>query len=619
MNNNECTIIFPLEHTDWALSNLKDSLGRNMGQATREILDSFFAQKLQQGCIGFPKNVLKERKVNEKRIIIHVDKTCHHKIMNMQRFLSEKYFVNVSLGKIVKTIMQFAVDDISNQDVSLYEQLCTFNDVDVQEETPYPNKNSLLEIPLISMEELDELCEGYPTSSRFTIEALFTKVGSKAEVENVLDKYGNAKTIGFDLQRDGKAVFLDRLSVSCDLKSNQLEGSLENQALSQANVIVTQSVIDKCEDLKVRPVLGICTASYIRKDKKNYIVITSFVPMEITFSWDDLVELRGKYGLHDWVNIILDTIGLNSQFYVEKEYRLMYLARMMPFVQTNHNLSDFGIRCTGKTTQYRNFPNASIISSGEISNASLFHNNAFKRNRKESLGIVHTSEVAVFDEIASLSGLKNDLINQINIMKDYMNDGSYSRGGHDYVAHCSFVFNGNTTIFEDDNVFAAFSNLVFHDTAFQDRFHASLPGEKFGVLKADSFSNNIGLSKHLLSRIFHTMRKNEMSDLIFEYYTLDKSLTQRDVESIKKNFSALMKLLFVDKSFVTQKDVEEVLIIAMKLRKRVKDSLKKVNPEEFGNVQFAFSEKNRNNKKDRTVRIDITASNIESESIRLDI
>ena len=91
-------------------------------------------------------------------------------------------------------------------------------------------------------------------------------------------------------------------------------------------------------------------------------------------------------------------------------------------------------------------------------------------------GLVALWDAVAFDEAA---GIKFTDKNGINIMKNYMEDGAFSRGRDIITAEGSVVFVGNIdgdieTIIRTSNLFYPMPKEM--DTAFYDRIHAYLPG-----------------------------------------------------------------------------------------------------------------------------------------------
>jgi ATP-dependent Lon protease len=80
------------------------------------------------------------------------------------------------------------------------------------------------------------------------------------------------------------------------------------------------------------------------------------------------------------------------------------------------------------------------------------------------------------------------------------------------------------------------------------------------------------------------------TDALEEYFTLGSHLKQRDTKPVKKTVSGLIKLLHPDGNY-TKDDVREYLVIAIEMRRRVKEQLKRIGGMEFWDTNFSFIDK----------------------------
>jgi ATP-dependent Lon protease len=91
-----------------------------------------------------------------------------------------------------------------------------------------------------------------------------------------------------------------------------------------------------------------------------------------------------------------------------------------------------------------------------------------------------------------------------------------------------------------------------------------------------------------LAEIARELRKLSFTTVIDRYFRLDDSLKQRDVTAIRKMVSALMKLIYPDGE-VDKEGVREILEFAMEMRSRVKEQLKRIQPDgEFKGARFIY-------------------------------
>jgi ATP-dependent Lon protease len=158
-------------------------------------------------------------------------------------------------------------------------------------------------------------------------------------------------------------------------------------------------------------------------------------------------------------------------------------------------------------------------------------------------------------------------------------------------ASASMVFVGNLnqsveSLVKTSHLLAPFPEAMI-DTAFFDRFHAYIPGWEIPKFSPENFTNRYGFIVDYLAEWLREMRKRNFGDAIDQYFKLGNNLKQRDVQAVRKTVSGLLKLIFPDSSY-TKEDVEEVLIYALQVRRRIKEQLKKIGGMEFFDVHFSY-------------------------------
>ena len=133
--------------------------------------------------------------------------------------------------------------------------------------------------------------------------------------------------------------------------------------------------------------------------------------------------------------MLVRSSGLEPERF-DHRLKLLLLSRFIPFVEKNYNFIELGPRGTGKSYVFSEMsPYSILISGGKASSANLFYNNA-----RRQVGLVGHWDVVAFDEVG---GMKINDPDTIQIMKDYMANGRFSRGVTQVLADASLVFVGN--------------------------------------------------------------------------------------------------------------------------------------------------------------------------------
>ena len=230
-----------------------------------------------------------------------------------------------------------------------------------------------------------------------------------------------------------------------------------------------------------------------------------------------------------------------------------------------------------------------LVSGGQGTAASLFVNNA-----NGQIGAVGKWDAICFDE--STDELFKDR-EVVPLMKDYMESGSFSRGGRsgEKAANASIILNGNInqpveTVLQTSHLFSPFSDKICNDTAFLDRIGFFLPGWEVMKFAPSNFTNHFGFSTDFFSEFLHTQRKTTYTDAIDKYFTLGAQMKQRDTKPVRKTVSGLIKLMHPDGAF-TKEDVRNYLVWAIEMRRRVKEQLKRIGGMEFWDTNFSYIDK----------------------------
>lgn len=314
--------------------------------------------------------------------------------------------------------------------------------------------------------------------------------------------------------------------------------------------------------------------------------IRALKPIQVAaFDIQSYIGGRAQFSRDEWLDLLVRSIGLEASYY-DFRAKLVALTRLIPMVERNYNLIELGPWGTGKSFVYREqSPNSILISGGKITVPQLFVNNATGR-----VGLLGTWDVVAFDEVASLE-LSDSTV--VQMLKDYMESGSFARGRDEIVAEASTVFVGNTSrphteLVRDAHLFADLPKAMI-DPSFLDRMHFYLPGWEAPKLDPHHFTDHYGFVSDYLSEAMRQLRKRTFVNAIDGEFALGPHLSQRDVTAVRKTVSGLLKLLHPHGEWA-RSDLREYLEWAMEGRRRVKEQLKKLAPHDFSKTAFTYVE-----------------------------
>ncbi|WP_456470957.1 protease Lon-related BREX system protein BrxL [Caminibacter sp.] len=386
------------------------------------------------------------------------------------------------------------------------------------------------------------------------------------------------------IKEKGRYKIIDKISAKLNEKQNVYLAEFQNLGIN--NVYIDEDTIKKYQKLLAGGIWCIVTMEYVFDENSHFspFVIEEIKPIQMPyFNFEEFVQTRQYFTKEEWIDLVIRSTGMEPNEFDEKtKWHLM--ARLIPFVENNYNLTELGPRGTGKSFIYKELsPYSILVSGGQTTVANLFYNMASKQ-----VGLVGNWDVVAFDEVAGIKFKDKD---GIQIMKDYMESGSFARGKNQIQAKASFVFVGNIdgsieNLVKTSHLLSPFPKEMI-DSAFFDRFHAYIPGWEIPKMRPHFFTNDYGFISDYMAEWMRELQKYNFSNAIEKYFRLGKDLNQRDVKAVKKTISGLLKLIHPDEKY-TKEDVKEVLEYALILRRRIKEQLKKIGGMEFYDVNFSY-------------------------------
>lgn len=395
-----------------------------------------------------------------------------------------------------------------------------------------------------------------------------------------------AEKIKSKIRELGQYKVIDKVSVKLNEKKDIYEATLIN--LNLRGVHIPPGMVKKFEKLLVGGIWCIITLAYYYEEnqKESPFVFLELKPIQMpNMDINELFEGRRRFSKEEWIDALLRSTGLEPTHF-DQRTKWHFLARLIPFVEKNYNLCELGPRGTGKSHIYKEIsPNSILVSGGQTTVANLFYNMSSRL-----VGLVGVWDVVAFDEVAGISFKDKD---GVQIMKDFMASGSFTRGREPISADASLVFVGNInqpveTLLKTSHLFAPFPETMI-DAAFFDRMHAYLPGWEIPKMRPEYLTDQYGFIVDYLAEFLREMRKRNFSDAINRYFKIGNNLNQRDTIAVKRTTSGLLKLLYPHGDFDGEA-VEEVLRYAMETRRRVKEQLKRIGGMEFYDVHFSYIE-----------------------------
>ncbi|HMR54432.1 MAG TPA: BREX system Lon protease-like protein BrxL [Amaricoccus sp.] len=412
--------------------------------------------------------------------------------------------------------------------------------------------------------------------------------GMEAVLATLQDNYvrpDEANAAQSKVATKGKHRFIDKVHVRFVEKEKRHWASLEN--FNSQRIAVGEKFYRDNDRLLEGGIWAEVTLAHNAIEEDDYaFYIEDLRAIQLSrFDFEQYAEGRKAFSRDEWLDAIMRSVGLEPAK-LSKRVKLHFIARLAPLVEPNYNYIELGPRGTGKSYFFSEFsPYATLISGGQATKATLFYNNA-----RRKVGLVGYWDTVAFDEVG---GIKVRDPDTIQIMKDFMANGRFSRGA-EVIADASLSFVGNIDLSVEQVVNSTEYDLFQPlppelDLAVMDRFAAYIPGWEMPKNSSEFLTNRYGFITDYLAEAFHyqfkhTNRYEEVSRRI----RLGKAIEGRDEKGIKKTVAAFLKILHPD-SGATDEEFEEYVAYATECRRRVKEQMNKRKPDdEFARINLSY-------------------------------
>ena len=383
----------------------------------------------------------------------------------------------------------------------------------------------------------------------------------------------------------GKHKFIDKVHVRYVEKDKRHWAALENFASQK--VAIAQKFYRDTDRLLEGGIWAEVVIAHNDIDEDNYaFYVEDLRPIQLSrFDFDVYCEGRSKFSRDEWLNVVLRSVGLEPAKLTDRQ-KLHFIARLASLVEKNFNFIELGPRGTGKSYFFSEFsPYSTLISGGQATKATLFYNNA-----RSKIGLVGFWDTVAFDEVG---GIKIKDPDTIQIMKDFMANGRFSRGV-EVIADASLAFVGNIDQSVEQIVNSTEHDLFLplppqFDLAVMDRFAGYLPGWEMPKTSSAFLTGRFGLITDYLAEAFHYQIKHgNRYEEVNKRVKLGKAVEGRDENGIKKTLCAFLKILHPDAP-PTDDEFTEYVTYAIECRRRVKEQMNKRKPDdEFALIELSY-------------------------------
>lgn len=400
------------------------------------------------------------------------------------------------------------------------------------------------------------------------------------------------------VEQKRKHKFIDKIHVKYVEREKRYWAEMENFASKR--IAINSNFYQQNEKLLESGIWAEVTLAYNEVEDDDYaFFIEDLKPIQIAhFDEKRFFSGREKFTTDEWIDVLIRSIGINPDWLAERSRgllgdkngkRLKYhiLSRFLPLVQSNYNSIELGGRSTGKSFFYSEFsPYSTLLSGGQASTATLLYN-----NQRKQVGAVGFWDNVAFDEVAKMKIKDADTI---QIMKDYMANGRFSRG-REVTGYASFSFVGNFDLNIPQIVNSYDHDLLVtlpqgFDLAVIDRIYNFIPGWEIPKIDDTAYNNNYGLITDYLAEALHYLfvHDSDYVGLVSNRLRKGDNIEGRDSRALQKSVSGFVKLLFPTGE-PTDEEFDEIVEYALEGRRRVKEQLNKRKPdEEYERINMSF-------------------------------
>lgn len=392
--------------------------------------------------------------------------------------------------------------------------------------------------------------------------------------------------------------FIDKIHVKYVEREKRYWAEMENFASKR--IAINPNFYQQNEKLLESGIWAEVTLAYNEVEEDDYaFFIEDLRPIQIAhFDEQKFFRGREKFTTDEWIDVLIRSIGIDPDWLTERSRKLKgdrngrrlkfhILSRFLPLVQSNYNSIELGGRSTGKSYFYSEFsPYSTLLSGGQASTATLLYN-----NQRKQVGAVGFWDNVAFDEVAKMKIKDADTI---QIMKDYMANGRFSRG-REVTGYASFSFVGNFDLNIPRIVNSYDHDLLVtlpeaFDLAVIDRIYNYIPGWEIPKIDDSAYNNNFGLITDYLSEALHYLFVHDSDYVGIVNARLKKgdNIEGRDNRALQKTISGFIKLLY-PAGQPTDEEFDEIVEYAIEGRRRVKEQLNKRKPdEEYANINMSY-------------------------------
>jgi ATP-dependent Lon protease len=352
---------------------------------------------------------------------------------------------------------------------------------------------------------------------------------------------------------------LARIVIESDIKKGIHKFAIPDISIKMEEGRIPDYLIRKNNALKEGETWGVVSLVYTPPEGKEsgYVELADYKPFK---PYDIDVEYfrnaRKEFTLQEWIDVLIRSMEYNPDAFESLNQKLMFLTRLLVFIEPNLNIIELAPKGTGKSYVFGNLSKYGwLISGGTVSRAKLFYDIG-----RDSLGIITMYDFVAMDEIQTITFSDENELR--GALKSYLESGEFAVGKRRQTSSTSLILLGNIPLTDNskpiNNKYFGELPRFFQESALLDRFHGFIEGWKLPRINEDLKLKGYTLNVEYFSEILGTLRTvSDFSAIVSELLDIPPRSDTRDTKAVKKITTAYLKLLFPHVKDVAEIDKNE--------------------------------------------------------------
>lgn len=345
---------------------------------------------------------------------------------------------------------------------------------------------------------------------------------------------------------------LCRFAVETDVKNDSLRFAIPDVGIKITEGRIPAYIAKKNKEIKDGEHWGVIKLVYSppcppEKGSIDLIDFKSFKPYNVDMNY--YKDMSNEFSFEEWIDVLIRAMEYNPDYshktngFNSLDRKLLFLSRLMVFVQSNLNMIELAPKGTGKSYVFSNLSKYGwMFSGGKVTRAKLFYDIG-----RKIPGVITQKDFISFDEIETISF--SDEGEMQGALKSYLELGKFSIANYEGTSSSGMMLLGNIPLTRNRQPLnqSYFSNLpkFFQSSALLDRFHGFIKGWDLVRISEDILLKGYTLNAEFFTETLHSLRDDtSYSFIVSELLDIPKGADTRDKNAIVKMTTAYLKLFF---------------------------------------------------------------------------